>query len=108
LEFTVPDRSRIGDACGAAAKIGDAEPHMDGETGVISVGVGGRGSEALIEAVRGLDAAGGETRGLMAPRPSLSRPFIARSGPGAGEGTDRARRGGGRRADDKDAGRAAS
>src|SRR6266513_2152058 len=57
LEFTVPDRSRIGDACATVAKIGDAEPHMDGETGVISVGVGGRGSEALIEAVRGLDAA---------------------------------------------------
>ena len=58
LEFTVPDRTRIGDAVTAVAKIGEAEPHMDAETGVVSVGVGGRGSEALVEAVRGLDGAG--------------------------------------------------
>src|SRR6266481_3362826 len=64
LEFTVPDRTRIGDAVTAVAKIGEAEPHMDAETGVVSVGVGGRGSEALVEAVRGLDGAGLETHGL--------------------------------------------
>src|ERR1700758_4392193 len=54
LEFTVPDRNRLGDAASAVAKIGESEPHIDKETGVINVGVGGRGSEALIEAGRGL------------------------------------------------------
>src|ERR1019366_7432546 len=54
LEVTVPD------AVGAVGKIGDSEPHVDAETGVICVGVGGRGSEALIQAVRELDSAGVE------------------------------------------------
>jgi ABC-2 type transport system ATP-binding protein len=103
LEFTVPDRSRIGDACATVAKIGDAEPHMDGETGVISVGVGGRGSEALIEAVRGLDAAGVETRGLMLRRPSLDDVFMALTGHVAEEETtQQGKRRGRRRADDQD------
>ncbi len=103
LEFTVPDRSRVGDACATVAKIGDAEPHMDGETGVISVGVGGRGSEALIEAVRGLDAAGVETRGLMLRRPSLDDVFMALTGHVAEEDIQQGKRRGRRRADDKDA-----
>jgi ABC-2 type transport system ATP-binding protein len=47
---------------------------------VVSVGVGGRGSEALIEAVRSLDAAGVETRGLTLRRPSLDDVFLALTG----------------------------
>ena len=46
LEFTVPDRSRISDAVTAIARVGEGEPHADKETGVVSVGVGGRGSDA--------------------------------------------------------------
>src|ERR1700738_753928 len=37
VEFTVPDRGRISDAVAAIAAIGDGEPHVDKETGVISV-----------------------------------------------------------------------
>ena len=80
VEFTVPERSRIGDALAAIAKIGESEPHADPETGVVSVGAGGRGSEALIEAVRSLDAAGVETRGLALRRPSLDDVFLALTG----------------------------
>ena len=54
VEFTVPDRSRLSDAVAAIAPVGESEPHADKETGVVSVGVGGRGSDALIETVRGL------------------------------------------------------
>ena len=126
LEFTVPDRTRIGDAVTAVAKIGEAEPHMDAETGVVSVGVGGRGSEALVEAVRGLDGAGVETRGLALRRPSLDDVFMALTGHvaeetgqqgrrrgrrrGAGMDTtqDSARAGDSGRADEKDTARAAS
>jgi len=69
IEFTVPDRDRIADA----------------ETGVVGMGVGGRGSEALIEAVRGLDAEGVVTRGLALRRPSLDDVFLALTGHAAEE-----------------------
>jgi ABC-2 type transport system ATP-binding protein len=80
LEFTVPDRSRISDAVSAIASIGEGEPHADKETGIVSVGVGGRGSDALIDAVRGLDAASVRTQGLALRRPSLDDVFLALTG----------------------------
>jgi len=107
LEFTVPDRARLSDAATAIAKIGESEPHVDEETGVISVGVGGRGSEALIEAVRGLDGAAVETRGLALRRPSLDDVFLALTGhaaeeDGQADGRRRGRRRGGGRQGSKD------
>jgi ABC-2 type transport system ATP-binding protein len=109
VEFTVPDRSRVTDAVTAIAKIGEGEPHVDAETGVVSVGVGGRGSEALIEVVRGLDGASVEIRGLALRRPSLDDVFLALTGHAAEEAEEpagrRRRRG---RASKKDTGRAAS
>ncbi len=105
VEFTVPDRSRIGDAVAAIAKIAKGEgevggePHADPETGVVSVGVGGRGSDALVDAVRALDAAGVVTRDLALRRPSLDDVFLALTGHAAEEedqlgGRRRGRRGG--------------
>jgi ABC-2 type transport system ATP-binding protein len=91
VEFTVPDRNRVADAAEAIARIvkgeGEvgAEPHVDKETGVINVGVGGRGSEALIEAVRGLDSAGVQIQGLALRRPSLDDVFLALTGHAAEE-----------------------
>src|SRR6202011_5742082 len=64
LESTVPDQARLDDAAAAIADIGEGEPHVDKETGVINVGVGGRGSDALVEAVRRLDAGGVQTHRL--------------------------------------------
>ncbi|HXW88249.1 MAG TPA: ATP-binding cassette domain-containing protein [Streptosporangiaceae bacterium] len=105
LEFTVPDRSRISDAVAAVSPLGEGEPHADKETGVVSVGVGGRGSDALIDAVRGLDAAAVRTQGLALRRPSLDDVFLALTGHAAEEdgeglpsgrgGRGRGRRGGG-------------
>ncbi|MHB1597116.1 MAG: ATP-binding cassette domain-containing protein [Streptosporangiaceae bacterium] len=80
LEFTVPDRSRVGDAVAAAARVGESEPHADPATGVVTVGVGGRGSDALVDAVRGLDAARVQTKGLALRRPSLDDVFLALTG----------------------------
>jgi ABC-2 type transport system ATP-binding protein len=85
LEFTVPDRNRVADAADAITSVGEGEPHMDKETGVISVGVGGRGSDALIEAVRSLDGAGVQTQGLALRRPSLDDVFMALTGHAAEE-----------------------
>jgi ABC-2 type transport system ATP-binding protein len=97
LEFTVPDRGRIADAVAAIARIGEGEPHSDAETGMINIGVGGRGSEALIDAVRSLDAAGVVTRGLTLRRPSLDDVFLALTGHAAEEGQPGGRRRGRRR-----------
>jgi len=103
LEFTVPDRNRLADATEAIARIGEGEPHADKETGVINVGVGGRGSEALIEAVRGLDGAGVQIKGLSLRRPSLDDVFLALTGHAAEEdGEPGGRKRGRRRSGGKD------
>jgi ABC-2 type transport system ATP-binding protein len=83
VEFTVPDRSRIGDAVAAVSALG--EPHADPETGVVSIGVGSGGSDALIEVVRALDAKGVITRGLALRRPSLDDVFLTLTGHAAEE-----------------------
>jgi ABC-2 type transport system ATP-binding protein len=85
LEFTVPDRAAVAGALAAIARIGEGEPQADEETGVVSVGVGGRGSDALIDAVRGLDGAGVPIRGLTLRRPSLDDVFLALTGHAAEE-----------------------
>jgi ABC-2 type transport system ATP-binding protein len=85
VEFTVPHRSRISDAVATIAKVGEGEPHADKETGVVNIGVGGRGSDALVEAVRHLDAAGVEVRDLALRRPSLDDVFLALTGHAAEE-----------------------
>ncbi len=102
LEFTVPDRNQISDAVAAIARVGEGEAHADKETGVVSVGVGGRGSDALVDAVRSLDAADVRTKGLALRRPSLDDVFLALTGhaaeeeeaarPGAGAGAPETRR----------------
>jgi ABC-2 type transport system ATP-binding protein len=97
LEFTVPDRARISEAVAAVATIGEGEPHADKETGVVNVGVGGRGSDALIDAVRGLDAVGVRTQGLALRRPSLDDVFLALTGHAAEEDGELDGKGRGRR-----------
>jgi ABC-2 type transport system ATP-binding protein len=95
VEFTVPDRSRIGDAVAAVDGLG--EPHADPETGVVSIGVGSGGSDALIEVVRALDAKGVVTRGLALRRPSLDDVFLTLTGHAAeDEAPPTGRRRGGR------------
>jgi len=77
---------------------------VDKETGVINVGVGGRGSDALIDAVRGLDGAGVQTHGLALRRPSLDDVFLALTGHAAEEdGQEGGRRRRGRRRGRNDA-----
>jgi ABC-2 type transport system ATP-binding protein len=98
LEFTVPDRNRISDAVAAIVPIGEGEPKADKEAGVVSVGVGGRGSDALVDAVRSLDGAGVQTQGLALRRPSLDDVFLALTGHAAEEAEEQqAKRGRGRR-----------
>jgi ABC-2 type transport system ATP-binding protein len=88
LEFTVPDRSRVKEAVMAIAEVGEGEPHIDADTGEVRVGVGSRGSDALIGAVRGLDGAGIVTHGLALRRPSLDDVFLALTGHAAEDGEE--------------------
>jgi ABC-2 type transport system ATP-binding protein len=97
LEFTVPDRNRLADAAAAIANIGEGEPHVDKETGVINIGVGGRGSDALIDAVRGLDSVAVQTQGLALRRPSLDDVFLALTGHAAEDEEQKSARKRGRR-----------
>jgi ABC-2 type transport system ATP-binding protein len=85
IEFTVPDRTQVPGAVKAISAIAEGEPHADLDTAVVSAGVGSRGSDALAEAVRLLDAAGAQTRGLALRRPSLDDVFLALTGHAAEE-----------------------
>ena len=96
LEFTVPERERLADAAVAMAGFADNEPHVDEAAGRVTVGIGGHSSEALVEAVRRLDAAGVTTDGLAVRRPSLDDVFLALTGHAAEE-EDAAGQGGRRR-----------
>jgi ABC-2 type transport system ATP-binding protein len=64
---------------------------------VVTAGVGGSGSEALIQAVRALDEAGIETSGLGLRRPSLDDVFLALTGHAAEEEEQGGKRRRGRR-----------
>ena len=87
LEFTVPDRDRLADAVGR---------HRQGRRGRAArrtrrpawsaSGVGGRGSDALIEAVRGLDGAGVQTQ---RPRAAAAVPGRRVPGPDRARGRGR-------------------
>ena len=96
LEFTVTDRALVARAVEAVAGLTDAEPRVDGESRRVSLQVGSRGSQAIVDAVRGLDAAGVETSGLALHRPSLDDVFLAVTGHAA-ESEDGTARGRGRK-----------
>ena len=80
LEFTVVDRSRLTDAVAAVAGLDGAEPHLDEVAGRVSVGVGGQGPRAVVEAVRRLDAAGVGVIDLGVRRPTLDDVFLTLTG----------------------------
>jgi ABC-2 type transport system ATP-binding protein len=80
LEFTVPDNDKLDDAVRAVAGLSDAPPKIDVDTRRVTLSVGNKGSQALIEAVRRLDTAHAETTGLALRRPSLDDVFLAVTG----------------------------
>jgi ABC-2 type transport system ATP-binding protein len=85
VEFGVPDRHRLTEAVQAVAGLTDSDPNIDQGTGQISIKVGHKGSDTMIQVVRNLDAAGIETQGLAFRRPSLDDVFLAITGHAAEE-----------------------
>jgi ABC-2 type transport system ATP-binding protein len=85
VEFVVPDRTRLDDAVSAVAELGDRAPTVDADRALVGVRVGAGGSQALVETVRRLDAAGVASEGLSLRRPSLDDVFLALTGHAAEE-----------------------
>jgi ABC-2 type transport system ATP-binding protein len=92
LEFTVPDQTQLDAAVRAVADLSEATPSVDTETRRVKVAVGSRGSQALVDAVRRLDAAAVETKDLALHRPSLDDVFLRVTGHAAEAASDGARR----------------
>ncbi len=80
LEFVVTDQARLDMAAQAMSGLADAEPQVDREASRVRFGVGGRGSQALVEVVRRLDAADVATDGMAVRRPSLDDVFLTLTG----------------------------
>jgi ABC-2 type transport system ATP-binding protein len=85
LEFSVPDAAGRERALAAVSDVGEGDPHADETTGTVSLPVGGRGSAALVAAVRALDAANVPVEGMTVRRPSLDDVFLAVTGHAAEE-----------------------
>lgn len=86
LEFRVVDRRRMGDAADAVRTLSESAPILDEATARVTLHVGSRGSDALVESVRRLDAVDVRTEDLGIRRPSLDDVFLALTGHGAEEG----------------------
>jgi ABC-2 type transport system ATP-binding protein len=84
VEFVVPDAAERSRALEAIRRLTDTEPSL-ADDGTISLRVGHRGSEVLIEVVRSLDVASISSHGLSVRRPSLDDVFLALTGHAAEE-----------------------
>jgi daunorubicin resistance ABC transporter ATP-binding subunit len=78
VAFSVMSDDATANGFDANANVGDGPPTVTGLD--ISVAVGSRGSEALLDVVRRLDAAGIAVSGLGIRRPSLDDVFLALTG----------------------------
>jgi ABC-2 type transport system ATP-binding protein len=83
LEFEVVERQRLDEAAEAVSSLSEASPIIDRDAAKVSLRVGERGSYAIVETVRRLDAIGVHTEGLGVRRPSLDDVFLALTGHGA-------------------------
>jgi ABC-2 type transport system ATP-binding protein len=79
VEFVVPDAAERSAALEAVSRLTDNEPSLD-DDGTVSLRVGHRGSEVLIDVVRRLDVASIRSHGMSVRRPSLDDVFLALTG----------------------------
>jgi ABC-2 type transport system ATP-binding protein len=79
LEIVVADGARLGEARDALAAVGSGEPSVDTHTRRVTVPVR-RGSAALVDALRRLDADGIEVQDVGLRRPTLDDVFLTLTG----------------------------
>ena len=82
LSFRVPDRTRVETATGVIERLELGSAHVDGETGEVTLPVGGDGTSVLTELVRQFDGAGVAIADLALRRPTLDDVFLALTGHG--------------------------
>jgi len=80
VEFVVPEAEQRRAVLGALGGLSVGDPHVDDETGLVSLPVGEQGSQALVETVRLLDGLGVRPQGLGIRRPSLDDVFLSLTG----------------------------
>jgi ABC-2 type transport system ATP-binding protein len=79
LQLTVADRRLVDDAVAVLAGLGAETPRSDRATGEVQLPTD-RGAAVLVEAVRGLDAAGIAIADLALRRPTLDEVFLSLTG----------------------------
>ncbi|GIH70735.1 daunorubicin resistance protein DrrA family ABC transporter ATP-binding protein [Sphaerimonospora thailandensis] len=79
IEFVVHDRTQVGTAAQAIARVGVTEPVVDPDAGRVGVQVA-HGTDALRETVRVLDQAGIDIDDLSLRRPTLDEVFLHLTG----------------------------
>ena len=79
LELHVTNHAEAAKAAALVKKHGDAEPHADSDTGVVTMAVSG-GASILVDVVRELDAAKLHISDVMLRRPSLDDVFLKLTG----------------------------
>ncbi len=88
IDFEVPDRSMLDEAGRCVAALSDSAPVVDSANSRVTVRIGRRGSQALIDAVRLLDQAGIRVVGLATHRPSLDDVFLTLTGHAASSNSE--------------------
>jgi ABC-2 type transport system ATP-binding protein len=76
LDLHIVDRTRTHDAAAAIAKLGAGEPHVEPESGHITLTVA-HGASVLAETVRTLDQVNISIADIALRRPSLDEVFLA-------------------------------
>ena len=85
VEFEVVQRQRVPEVVAAVSALSDGEPAVDRDSGRVSIRVGDRGSQSIVEVVRRLDGLGVQSEGLTLRRPSLDDVFLSLTGHGTAE-----------------------
>ncbi|MFN2545277.1 MAG: ATP-binding cassette domain-containing protein [Actinomycetota bacterium] len=80
VEFRVLDRAALPSAAKVAGSVAAAEASVEEDTGRVVVPVGGDGSTALTDMIRGLDGASIKIADLQLRRPTLDDVFLALTG----------------------------
>jgi ABC-2 type transport system ATP-binding protein len=87
LELVIADAARIEEVRVLLAEVGDGEVKVDTHTRALSVPVSG-GTNALVEALRRLDAGSVDVQDVGVRRPTLDDVFLSLTGHGATEDDD--------------------